>query len=170
MDDDGNDHRSDPVQEALSSGRTSVDLVSYREGKHDHRRRDDEARACHQQASPPGPLPADVDGELRGIRARYEVGCPVEVQELLVPHPPPARDHLLAHHRYMRRWSPERHEAELREEQEELPQLAVLGRGQVRPFRVLPRLITPPVLLSMPKASHYPAAPSAISRYDDSNR
>ena len=144
LDDDGDDHGLDPVEEPGDLRQGAEPHVRPREPPDDQHRGHDEADAARDEPGPARARVAQVDRHLGGVRPRDEVRHPEEVEEALVGHPAPALDDLLAEEGDMRGGAPERDAAELEEEPDDLAQ----GTG----IHVRPRVRYPPDPVKRPGA------------------
>lgn len=61
-----------------------------------------------------------VNGHFRRVRTGNQIRCSQQVQEFGVGHPLPAPDHLILHHRDMRRRPSKRNRAQLQKERSHL--------------------------------------------------
>ena len=85
------------------------------------------ADAGGQKTRHAGAATPDVDREFGRIGAREQVHCTQQVEKLLIRHPAPPPDHLVAHQGNVGRWSAEADHPQLEEQRDQLAELGIRG-------------------------------------------
>jgi hypothetical protein len=109
-----------------------LDIDPGQAGDDEHRRKQ-ERQAGDHQSGPPRPAMAEMHGELGGGRPRDQVRCAEQVDEVGVVEPAAPSHELVAHHRDVPGRTPERRQADAKEDGRELGESSALdgvGRGR----------------------------------------
>ncbi len=120
LQDDGNDHRFDAVEERGDLRQGAEANVGPGAASNDQRGREDETGAPEEQANPACAPVANEDRQLGRARTGDEVHRPEQVEEFLPGEPRAPADHLVLHHRDVGGGTAERGQTQAQEEDRHL--------------------------------------------------